>query len=304
MEQQLRLDLVPIREELEGLPFNKAVSFLEAEGWNYCGSGVCAHVLESPDGDRVIKVIRYDAGAKATAYAAVKLPDNPHLPNIGWIVDGDEGALFVESEVLIPVTNDAFREWKTATECAFCKRDYVKDTNLDAMPDGPMKEALAALVEVGLQESPYLVWDTHDANLMIRPGTGEVVLNDTLFDSGERYESDWRGSSYYRCDCGECEECRHNAGEHCGDDACWECNPILFDHLPWSPRPHRDYAIEVIQIVRAQYHAAHRNCGFALCPECQPVELPFDKAAPEPVVVKNWFNIEPNVLPEQWKAAP
>ena len=117
-------------------------------------------------------------GQLATLSAAQDHPDNPHLPKVyGLISDGHN--FIVETEPLVhfddydPENSDYvadFEDWSGTYN--------PKWLELDEMPDDPMRDAIAALRE--RFDDWNHCWDCHDGNIMVRPSTGELVLNDLI----------------------------------------------------------------------------------------------------------------------------
>lgn len=282
MEQQLRLPIWQPKQDLPRLHYWQARQAFIDEGWKFLGDGACAAAFLSPLDDRVIKVCGGDAGARATIEAALANPDNPHLPKIGWFADLSGGGFAVECERLDKAPGDAFQDW-SSSRCPGRRRGATS-VAIDG-PDDPMKAALLALQRAASDAesdgSCHLIWDTHQGNLMVRPSTGELVLNDCLYDAGDSYDTYAYRSDYERCSCGGCTECRHLRGSTtCGYSDCYQCHSQVDRLLPvtmpveWA-EPRCDWQLRdrIAEIVQANRHAAGRHCGLAYCAECQPAEL-------------------------------
>ena len=161
---------------------------VQEAGWRWLGDGAACDAYLSPTGDRVIKLVNGDDGQRATLDAALAHPDNPHLPRVYGMLDLDNGHWAVETEVLEP-GHAEHRSWSRQWSNGNGRRvaDGVYDRILSA-PDCPMKEAILALDAAAREYGPAMCWDCHDGNLMVRPGTGEVVLNDLLYGGGSDYD--------------------------------------------------------------------------------------------------------------------
>jgi hypothetical protein len=284
MEQQLRLPIWRPQADLGVLTYWEARKALEEEEYRLLGTGACAAAYLTPEG-HVIKVCGGDAGARATAEAALAYPNNPHLPKVFWLIDLEEDGFAVECELLECCPGDQFREWST-TRCPGRNRG-VTNVPIDG-PDDAMTAALKALHDAAAraEEDGYskIVWDTHDGNIMVRPGTGELVLNDCLYDCGRdaysRYGASYNYDDYCRCE--ECTECVHRAGGDCGSSDCEVCQeriepklPCTLPRQPVSRVPSWRLQERIEHERQERLHAADRHCGFSHCFVCnQPIPLP------------------------------
>jgi hypothetical protein len=164
---------------------------LIAAGWEELGSGCFCTAYLSPNGDRVLKIGR-GHGARATIEAALANSDNPHLPKVyGFLPlsDSTYGDFAVECEVLEPFDDDE-EEWDDnegeyvhPAFAAWSSRWHPRE--LQTYPslfkgrrNGPMKDAIRALIAAKKVHGGS--WDAHSGNVMVRPSTGELVLNDLI----------------------------------------------------------------------------------------------------------------------------
>lgn len=87
-----------------------------------------------------------------------------------------------------------------------------------------MKAAIVALHEAALAY-PEMCWDCHAGNVMVRPETGELVLNDLLYGAvgDDAYDE-------YRCECERCGGTFHaDGGGGYVDGENW-CGACFDDH--------------------------------------------------------------------------
>lgn len=165
----------------EKTSYEAAIKYLEENGWTPLGKGCFCTAYLSPDGERVVKLGR-GSGQRATIETALENPDNPHLPKIYGFVEYMEDNFIVETEALehfpeydlddpcFDLNNQQYQEWSDEWN--------PKYVDFEEAPDCTMKEAIAALSNaLGYYGGQ---WDCHDGNIMIRPSTGELVLNDLI----------------------------------------------------------------------------------------------------------------------------
>lgn len=193
MEQQLALPGVEPRPLTIGLgPIvredcdddGEAMEALEAAGWNEVGDGCYSCVFISPCGTRAIKFCDGE-GQEATLQAALENQHNPHFPRIfGVRYDVGGYDFVVECEALQLCEKPDDFDWGDERTYppdyqAWSRRwDPTTWKRVKFGPNGPMKDALKALRAAA--DDYGVDWDAHCENLMIRPSTGELVLNDLL----------------------------------------------------------------------------------------------------------------------------
>jgi hypothetical protein len=177
----------------EGMNSEAAAKALKASGWTFAGGGAETSVYLSPRGDRVIKLIRNaDSGQEVTLNAALEHPDNPHLPRVYGTLPLSYGELAAETEVLERPdrTDDVARKFRRTSRIAsvssYGQPPATKTRSvLNLMQKGPLKDAVRALETCALDaewsSGRTYVWDLHGGNFMLRPSTGELVLNDTIY---------------------------------------------------------------------------------------------------------------------------
>jgi hypothetical protein len=194
-----------------------AMNAATSHGFKYLGDGAACNVYLSPCGTRVLKLATADNGQRCTIDAALAHPDNPHLPRVYGFLDLADGGFAVETELLEDGHGEHgawSRTWSAGNGATVRPELPV---NIAGAPECAMKDALKAL-HAHAQNYPGIGWDCHAGNIMVRPGTGEVVLNDLL------YGGDGTAS---------CERCgghfdRYNEGEFI-DGELW-CGGCVEDH--------------------------------------------------------------------------
>jgi len=218
---------------------HSAKSEAQARGWEYLDNGAYSTVFLSPHRDRVLKVTPEDPGAVSMLRASLAYPANPHLPKILGYEEFGEGQVAVEMERLEPVDHGRHQDWLAE----FGMGNHGPD--LDDMPEGPMKEAIAAIAaefDERIEEGWRMFWDCHSGNVMVRPSDGSLVLTDLV--GGDRHHME-------NCDrCGVEEDAEElvfidaNHEQWCGDCfhhhafLCEGCNEYCVkdehepDHVP------------------------------------------------------------------------
>jgi hypothetical protein len=156
---------------------------LREEGWRHVGDGCYTCVFLSPDGTRVVKFAD-GTGQRATVEAALANPDNPHLPQIFGVMDDVAGYEFVyEAEALEPLNETWDFDWDDEGTydpryLAWYRRWKPEYGSWKWGRNGAMKAAIQALAEK--IRDTWADWDVHIGNVMVRPSTGELVLNDLI----------------------------------------------------------------------------------------------------------------------------
>jgi hypothetical protein len=214
-----------VTEDHDYYAARKAVE--NADGWRCLGTGATAIAYKSPCGSRVLKVVRDDDGNRATLDAALAHPDNPHLPTVYGVLDLSQGAFAVELEVLEPTGGGSrqFSQWESKWSAGRGRPAHRElPEHITQVDDCPMKDALIALHDAA-QSYPQMCWDCHGGNLMTRPATGEIVLNDLLYggSNGSDYET-------ARATCERCGSSfnHYNEGAFV-NDALW-CDACVGEH--------------------------------------------------------------------------
>jgi hypothetical protein len=159
---------------------------LMREGWKPVGDGSFTNVFISPDRSRVLKFADGE-GQRATVDAALANPHNPHLPKIYGVIDlyGDYDFAY-EAECLTSFVEDSDEfEWEDESTWPDEYRKWSSRWNPNENErrikfgrNGPMKDALRSLKAA--MDDWGVDWDAHPGNVMVRPSTGELVLNDLL----------------------------------------------------------------------------------------------------------------------------
>lgn len=164
-----------------GTVINSAMTRREARqalfraGWRYLDGGSFSSVWLAPDGSRVIKVTKPDAGSLATLEASFACK-SPNLPRCYGKVELSNGGFAVEVERLSPIGMAGYRE-------RYPEISAVEHNRTEAMSP-QLQEAAAALHAAARKHG--CAWDLHDGNVMLR-SNGEgllptLVLTDLLYE--------------------------------------------------------------------------------------------------------------------------
>lgn len=199
----------------ETYTFQDIQNNLANRGWSKFGSGAYANVFVKKDKDYVIKVYISDKGYDRYLEFLENNQDNPHAPKIlkklKFPSNNDDEVKMVVMERLVPVNR---KDWRV--RIADTLSDYMNDINpfgledeiLDELKDkaqtydyfkskkenNKIKRRTDYFLETNLDLIRFLLnyakflkkndylksnrFDLHDANYMVRPSTGEVVITD------------------------------------------------------------------------------------------------------------------------------